>query len=111
MKRDIQLYIEDIIKNCDLVEKYINGVTEKEFENNVMLQDAVIRRIEIIGEAVGAIPDSVKEIYPNIQWAEAKGMRNFLVHEYFGVRVEIVWVTITKDIPLLKKQLENITLF
>lgn len=73
-----------------------------------MLQDAIIRRIEIIGEAVKQLPPTFKKQYPEIAWKEIAGMRDILIHEYFGVNINVVWKTIQKDIPKLKEQIEEL---
>lgn len=71
----------------------------------IQLQDAVIRRIEIIGEAVKNIPDGIKGKYPEIPWKEIAGMRDILIHEYFGIDLELTWEVVTRDIPDLKTKL------
>ena len=73
-----------------------------------MLQDAVVRRFEIIGEASSKISENIKDENPDIQWRLMKRMRNKLVHEYYGVSPETIYSTIQTDLPLLKKQLENL---
>lgn len=110
MKRDISLYINDIIESCNLIAEYISTGDEDTFKQDMQLQDAIIRRIEIIGEAIQAIPDTIKDKYPEIKWAEARGMRNYLVHDYFGIRLETLWQTIIHDIPDLKAQIQKVSI-
>lgn len=104
MKRDIGVYLEDIIESIERIQEYVKNKSKKAFENNFKLQDAVVRRFEIIGEAIKSIPQSVKNKYPKIPWKKVAGMRDVLIHEYFEVNLERVWKTIKEDMPRLKKQ-------
>ncbi|MCG2743983.1 MAG: DUF86 domain-containing protein [Desulfobacteraceae bacterium] len=70
--------------------------------------DAVIRNLEIIGEAASHIPESIQSKYPEIPWIQMKGMRNILIHEYFGVDIDVLWQTVIDDLPRLKKQIETL---
>jgi len=85
MSRSEKVYIQDIIESIDMIFKYVENRTELEFLNDFMLQDAVIRRFEIIGEVATKISEELKVRNPEIQWRLMKGMRNKLIHEYFGV--------------------------
>jgi len=108
MKRDDNVYIEDIIDSIEIITGYISGKSEADFESDIMLQDAVYRRFEIIGEASTKISDSFKEQYPEIEWRLMKLMRNKLIHEYFGISPGTVYATIVADLPLLLLKLKSI---
>lgn len=99
---------EDILESIEKIEKYVKGLTEREFEENVEKQDAVIRRIEIIGEAVKNISNETKGKYPAIQWRAIAGMRDIVIHQYFGVTFGLVWRVATFEIPNLKEQIIEI---
>jgi len=102
MTRDSRDYISDILKSIENIEAFTKGMTYDEFVRDEKTVWAVIRGIEIIGEAVSQLPDEVKEKHMQIPWREIKAMRNKLIHEYFGVNVRVLWVTIQEDIPSVK---------
>jgi uncharacterized protein with HEPN domain len=108
MKRDVKIYLNDILGSIEKIEKYMKDVTREEFFKDTKLQDAVMRRLEIIGEATKNIPEYFRKKYPNIPWKKIAGMRDVLIHVYFGVNVERVWVVIKKDLPDLKEKLKEI---
>ena len=108
MKREAGIYIDDIIESISLVERYIKAINKEKFDNNTQLQDAVIRRLEIIGEAAKNMPEDVKKEYPEVPWEKIAGMRNVLIHEYFGINIERVWKVVKEDLIVLKENIQKI---
>ena len=108
MEKDDLVYIEHILDCIRKIKEFTNGLSLKDFSVNELVQDAVIRNIEIIGEASKKISSDTKQIYYEIPWKEIAGMRDKLIHDYLGVDVEVVWRTITEDIPTLEKQIKEI---
>ena len=106
MKRDLKVYVDDILESIEKIENYIHNVGEEDFSKNHQLQDAVLRRIAVIGEAVKHIPQDVKNRHPEIPWKEISGMRDILIHEYFGVMLHRVWSTLKKDLPKFKDEMK-----
>lgn len=109
MSKDYKILAGYILESIELIEKYTKNLSEADFIKSVQIQDSAIRRLEIVGEAIGKFPEEVKKRHPDIRWNEISGMRNFLIHEYFGVSVHLVWNTVKKDIPKLKKQILKLT--
>lgn len=107
-KRDIGLFINDLIEAIEKIETYTSRMTSEEFAKDDRTKDAVVRNMEIIGEAVKNIPDSVKEKYSHVNWKAVSGMRDKLIHEYFGVSFPIVWETIKNDFPGFKTEIKKI---
>jgi uncharacterized protein with HEPN domain len=106
-KREYIHFIEDIAHAVDKIENYTKDMDYEEFSENEMVIDAVIRNFEVIGEAVNNIPDEIKGKYPDVEWSEAVGFRNVLIHNYFGLDIESVWDTIKGNIPGLKKNIKK----
>lgn len=107
-KRGIKLYLEDIKESIRKIEKYTRSVNFDEFSRDEKLIDAVVRNLSVIGEAVINIPKEIKAKNPDIAWNEINGMRNKVIHEYFGIDEEILWKTIQEDIPIFKKQITKL---
>lgn len=100
--------VQDIIDFIDKIENYTENVDLQKFKENSIIVDAVLRNLEIIGEASSQLPESIRKIYPEIPWKQMKGLRNILIHEYFGVNLETIWFTLKNQLPLLKIQLVDI---
>ncbi|MBU0459975.1 MAG: DUF86 domain-containing protein [Nanoarchaeota archaeon] len=108
MRRNVRLYLNDILESASRIENSIKNISKSEFKLNEDIQDATIRRLEIIGEAVKNIPDNFKRKYSEIEWKKIAGMRDVLIHAYFGVNLERVWLVVKNELPKLKKQVEKI---
>lgn len=107
MKKDPLVFLKHIVECIDLIEKYSKDITKKDFKGNTELQDAIMRRLEIIGEAARNLPDGFKGDYSEIQWRQIIAARNILVHFYFGVDLNTIWNIIKNDLPKLKGQIES----
>ena len=102
------LYLKNILESIGKIARYINGFDENSFRADDKTQDAVIRQLEIIGEAARLLPDEVKAANPQVPWRSISGMRNHLVHRYFRVDIEEVWRTAQRDLSPLKTEVEKI---
>ena len=100
-ERDFRLYLTDILESGRAINEFVKGMSFETFSNDRKTSSAVIREFEIIGEAVGKLPDEIKLLYSHIEWQDIKDFRNLLIHEYFGVDHEIVWKIIQDDLAAL----------
>jgi uncharacterized protein with HEPN domain len=103
-----QVRIEHILEAIGKIERYTAGLTEATFVDQSMAVDAVIRNFQVIGEAVRHVPDEVQSRYLSIPWSLMQGMRHILVHDYYAVKLDIVWRTIQQALPPLIEPLRNI---
>jgi len=106
--RDVRLYCADILDSGAAILEFVKGLAFEEFCNDRKTYSAVIREFEIIGEAVGKLPEELKGSRPNVEWQDIKDFRNLLSHEYFGVDLEIVWKIIEDDLPVLMDAIREI---
>lgn len=102
------VFIEHIMENINDIEKFSRNLEKDDIEKNRLRNKAIIRSIEVIGEAVKNIPSSIKSKYPEVAWKDISGTRDTLIHHYFGIDFDILWNIIKKDIPVLKKQIQKI---
>ena len=108
MKKDLKIFLHHILESTEEVENHMRDISEEQFSRDIKTQDAVVRRIEIIGEVAKNLPVSFKKKYPEVEWREIAGMRDKLIHHYFGIKMDIVWETSRKDLPKLKRQVSKI---
>jgi uncharacterized protein with HEPN domain len=109
MRRDRDLtYLGDILDSIQRIESYTAGIKKEKFLENQMMQDAVMRQIEIIGEASNSISDEFQEKHEQLPWPQMRAMRNKIVHDYRGINLHVVWETVQNDLPALKEQVQEI---
>jgi uncharacterized protein with HEPN domain len=104
-RRTPAVYLEDILKAIEKIERFTRGLSKEEFLSNELVVDAIIRNLEVIGEATKKLPEELKNRHSNLPWKEIAGMRDVLIHGYFGVDLETVWDTVKEDLPALKKEI------
>lgn len=107
-ERRHQLYLTDILDSGHAIQAYVRDVAFEQFIADRMRCAAVVREFEIIGEAVGKLPESVKTAFPEVPWRDIKDFRNLLAHEYFGIDLEIVWDVIKAELPKLLNAAQTI---
>ena len=103
-----ELYLQDIIGSCNDAERFLLGIEKEEFLQNELLQNSVLLKLIVIGEAAARISNELREQYDEIPWKAIIGLRNIAVHAYFSIVWEIVWNTVTNDLGSLREQAQNI---
>ena len=104
-KRDVSLLLDDILTAIEKIDRYVAGLDREQFLNDEKSIDAVVRNLEIIGEATRQLPDEFITQQPHIPWQQMAGLRNRIVHEYFGLDLDIVWEIIQRHLPPLRQQI------
>ena len=107
MSRNITLYVKDILQNMLEAEEFLEGMSYEQFISDKRTLNAVLRSIEVIGEAAKNIPDEIRVKYPDIPWKEMAGMRDKVIHFYFGVDKEVIWFVIKDRVPTIRPLIER----
>jgi len=102
MDKDVQIFLQHILLSIESIATYTKNISKEDFLNSPQVQDAVMRQLEVLGEAVKNLPSEFKEKNPTIPWRSIAGMRDMLIHEYFGVDIGLVWNTVINDLPVLR---------
>ena len=103
---DYRLHLIHISECISRIEEYVGGRNREQFLGSTMVQDAVVRNLQVLAESTQRLPDTVKSAHPEVQWREIAGFRNVLVHDYLGLNVERVWEVIQNDLPDLKRKID-----
>ena len=106
-KRPTDLLLDDIRESIDRIEEYTEGMSLEDFSKDRKSVDAVARNLQIIGEAASRLPDEFKASHSNVEWHKIVGLRHRIVHEYFGVDIEIIWQILRKDLPESRRSLSQ----
>ena len=106
--RSERLYLTDIIEAADAIARFLRDVEKDDFLNDELRQSAVLQKLIVIGEATTRLSEPLRKRHPHVQWRGAMGLRNIVVHDYFGISWETVWVTATEDVPMLRQQVAEI---
>lgn len=102
LSRSVKQFVADIIEAMEKIERYCTGMDEVSFRGNDLVRDAVIRNLEVIGEAAGHIPQDIRDRYQKIPWRRMIGLRNLVIHDYSGIDTAIIWEIVTRNIPETK---------
>lgn len=108
MSRDPLLFLEDIAGSCSKIVRYTRGLSQHEAFSDSMRLDAVLMNLHTIGEAVKNLPAEMRERYPDVPWRQISGMRDFVAHMYFAIDLDILWDTITNDVPALLERVNEL---
>ena len=107
MRRDIKLYLEDILDAIEKINAYMEGISFEQLRQQGMLLDAVLHNLKIIGEAAKHVPNDLRARYPQVEWRKIAGLRDIVAHEYFGISLEIVWDILQNKLPELHIQVKK----
>ena len=107
MPRDYKVYLEDIVEAIRKIQFFTTGLSIQTFPSDVKTFDAVIRNLEIVGEAIKRVPEEIRLRYPDVEWRKIAGLRDILANEYFGIDIEIIWDVIHNKFQVLEKQIKQ----
>jgi uncharacterized protein with HEPN domain len=108
MPRDYKVFLEDILEAINKIHRYTAGLSQDAFRNDDKTLDAVVRNLEVIGEAVKKLPARIRSKHPQVDWTRIAGLRDILIHEYFGIDVEIIWDILENKLPVLEREVKEI---
>ena len=108
MPRDYRVYLEDILEAIGKIRRYTADLSLKTFSEDTKTLDAVVRNLEVVGEAIKKVPDEIRLRHGAVDWKRIAGLRDILIHEYFGLDVEIIWDIVTNKLPDLEGQIQQI---
>jgi len=108
MPREYKAYLKDILEAIRKIENYTKDIAFDDFVMDELIQDGVVRNLEVIGEAVKNIPEDIKDKKPEVEWKKIAGLRDILIHDYFGIDEDIVWDAVKNKLPGLKKKIKGI---
>ena len=108
MSRDVRVYLLDILERCERITRYMEGLDEERWSKDERTQDAVLRNLEVIGEAVKRLPADLRQRTPEIPWQDIAGLRDILIHEYEGVDFAIVWDVTVNEVPALHQAVSEL---
>ena len=108
MPRDFKVYLDDILEASERIRSYTAGFTFPAFQEDRKTVDAVLRNLEVIGEAIKQLPAAVRDQYPDVPWRKIAGLRDILIHEYFGVDLEVIWDLVTDKLSELEARVKEI---
>ena len=107
MSRDYKVYLEDILEAIGKIRTYTAGMSADSFASDDKTLDAVLRNLEVIGEAVKCVPDEVRTQHEEVEWKKIAGLRDILIHQYFGIDAEIIWDVVQNKLPELERQIRD----
>ena len=108
MSREYRFFLEDMLKSCEKVIRFTHRLTQTQFVADQKTYDAVMRNLEIIGEAAKHIPNEVRSQHPEVDWRRVAAFRDVAIHEYFGIDVDVVWDIVQNKLPALDKQIRQL---